>query len=552
LNNSIGCRRWPSDLQVRTTELLRVFAGLKTRLLINATTRSVRARLGLLVLAVALGGSMLSFVVVVSRAAARADGGPRLSVAFTTMWIAWVGLPFLLGGIDDAVDPDRLAELPLRRVELAAGTIVAASIGVLPAATLVGLLGMVVTLTLRRPPSLAFVTLVALAQFALCVVGSRLIATLLVRASRSRRARDFGVVLAAALTSGLWMAIQSLPVASTEVRARITGVLAWTPPGALGRAAHDASFGRYSMSGVRVAFVLAVVLAMAWWWTIELAKSMGTRRSGAMAREPRRSFAEPVAASEEVPTRRRARGPINHPASVVVRKELRYLFRSPYRRASLVVGCLFGAPFVLLQSMRLNPETLPPVAAAPIALLFGIAISHNLLGLDASSLWIELGTGIRLRHLLLGRALAAAPTLVTPVWVAALLTVAVRRDATALLPTLALSVAAAGVPLGVGALISVLVPFPVPDDSSPFGNHSAMTGRGCLVGLVHAFGLCVSAVLLSPVFAFAVMRRGVDVTTVVGCAAWSLIVLLSGVWLGDRYSERRPGALAEAILNGLR
>jgi ABC-2 type transport system permease protein len=195
---------------------------------------------------------------------------------------------------------------------------------------------------------------------------------------------------------------------------------------------------------------------------------------------------------------------------------------------------------------------LPPVAAAPIALLFGIAISHNLLGLDASSLWLELGTGIRLRHLLLGRALAAAPTLVTPVLVAALLTVAVRRDATALVPTLALSGAAAGVPLGVGALISVVVPFPVPDDSSPFGNHSAMTGRGCLVGLVHAFGLCVSAVLLSPVFAFAVMRRGVDVATVVGCTAWSLVVLLSGVWLGDRFSERRPGALAETMLNGLR
>ncbi len=539
-----------------TTELLRVFAGLKTRLLVNAAKRSARARFGLVVLATVLGASMLSFVVVVARAAGRAEGGPRMSVAFTTLWIAWVGLPFLLGGIDDAIDPDRLADLPLRRSELAVGTVVAASIGVLPAATLVGLGGMVVTLSIRRPGAFAFVFLVAVAQFALCIVGSRLIATMLTRASRNRRTRDLGVVLATAVSSGLWMAIQSLPAASPRARSRITAVLAWTPPGALGRAAHDASFSRYAMSGARVAFVLAIVVVMAWWWTVELAKSMGTRRSGAMAREPRRAFAAPVPISDslvvDAPLRRRARGPINHPVFVIVRKELRYLLRSPYRRASLVVGCLFGAPFVLLQSMRLNPDTLPPVAAAPIALLFGIAISHNLLGLDASSLWIELGTGVRLRHLLLGRALAAAPTLVTPVWVAALLTVAARRDATALAPTLALSVAAAGVPLGVGALISVLVPFPVPDDSSPFGNHSAMTGRGCLIGLVHAFGLTVSAVLLSPVFAFAVLRHGVDVTTVLGCAGWSVVVLLSGVWLGDRFSERRPGALAESMLNGLR
>lgn len=535
-------------------DLLRVFARLKTRLLVNAATRSGRARLGLLTLSVVLGATMVSFVNVVSRAASRVDGGPRLSIAFTTMWIAWIGLPFLLGGIDDAIDPDRLADLPLRRSELAAGTLVAACIGVLPAATIVGLVGMVGALTIRHPAAFAFLLVVAIAQFLLCIVGSRLLVTVMTRASRSRRARDLGVVLAAAVSSGLWMAIQSLPVAGPRTRSRINAVLAWTPPGALGRAAHDAAFSRYAMSSGRVAFVLVMVGIMARWWTVELAKSIGTRRSGATGRERPRRSRRPHAgvAVLGTPSARRARGPINHPVFVIVRKELRYLLRSPYRRASLIVGCLFGAPFVLLQSMRLNPETMPPVAAAPIALLFGIAISHNLLGLDASSLWIELGTGVRLRDLLLGRALAAAPTLVAPVWMAAILTVVVRRDATALVPTLALSIAAAGVPLGVGALISVLVPFPVADDSSPFGNHSAMTGRGCLVALVHAVGLVASAILLSPVFAFAVSRRRVDLQTVVGCAGWSVVVLLSGVWLGERFSDRRPGALAETILNGLR
>ncbi len=530
--------------------LLGVFARLKTRLLINAAARSGRARVGLVVLSVVLGASMLSFVTIVSRAAARVDGGPRLSIAFTTMWIAWIGLPFLLGGIDDAIDPDRLADLPLHRSELAAGTLVAASIGVLPAATIVGLVGMVGALTIQRPSAFAFVMVVAIAQFMLCIVGSRLIATVMTRASRSRRTRDLGVVVAVAVSSGLWMAIQSLPVAGPRTRSRINAVLAWTPPGALGRAAHDAAFSRFAMSSGRLAVVLAVVGFMGWWWTIELAKSLGTRRSGAMGRDSRRPRAG--APALRAGPARRARGPINHPVFVVVRKELRYLLRSPYRRASLIVGCLFGAPFVLLQSMRLNPETMPPVAAAPIALLFGIAISHNLLGLDASSLWIELGTGIRLRDLLLGRALAAAPTLIVPVWLAALLTVLVRRDATALMPTLALSIAAAGVPLGVGALISVVVPFPVADDSSPFGNHSALTGRGCLVALVHGVGLITSAILLSPVFAFAVSRRGVDLPTVVGCAGWSVVVLLSGVWLGERFSDRRPGALAETMLAGLR
>lgn len=531
--------------------LVPVFASLKSRLFVNAIRRSGRARLGLGVLSAALLGGVASFVVVVSDAARRVDGGQRFSVAFTTMWIAWIGLPFLLGGVDDAVDPDRLAELPLRRSEIALGTLIAASIGVLPVATALGLLSMVVSLGLRNPAGVGLYLLVAVAQFSLCVVGSRLIATVLTRASRSRRGRDVAIVVATAVSSGLWMAMQTLPFVGAKARENITTVLAWTPPGALGRAAHDAVSSRYWLAAFWVAFVCLAIALMVWWWTVELAKSMGSRRSGATSRGTRsRRRSQGTRPLSFQP--RRARGPINHPVFVIVRKELRYLLRSPYRRASLLVGCLFGAPFVLLQSMRVNPEMLPPVASAPIALLFGVALSHNLLGLDASSLWIELGSGVRLRHLLLGRALAAGPTLVVPVWFAALLTAAVRSDSRALVPTLALSVVAAGVPLGVGALISVLVPFPVADDSSPFGNQSAMTGRGCLVAVVHGIGLSISIVLLSPVFAFAVMQGGVNLVTVVGCAAWSSIVLGSGTWLGERFADRRPGALAETVLNGLR
>lgn len=551
-------------------DLLRVFGRLKFRLLLNALRRSRRARIGMFVLSAALGVSMASFVTVLLDASRRPTGGARMSVAFTTLWVAWVGLPFLLGGVDDAVDPDRLAELPLRRRELAGGTLIAASIGLLPVATLGGLLCMVAVLGRSNPAAIPLLLGAAIGQFLLCLVGSRLLATVLIRASRSRRGRDLGVILAASVSSGLWMLTQAMPVVSPGTRHWITTALAWTPAGSLGRAAYDAMNGSPWGSFGRLCFAYGVVALMGWWWTVELAKSMGGRRSGALW-QPRtgpgsrsasragsgslrqvRSYGSGRIGVPVAEVARRARGPINHPVTVIVRKEIRYLFRSPYRRASLVVGCLFGAPFVLLQSTRVDPNTLPPVAVAPIALLFGIAISHNLLGLDASSLWLELGTGIRMRDLLLGRALAAGPTLILPVWVSAFLAVVVTRNATAVVPTIALSIVAAGVPLGVGALISVLVPFPVADDSSPLGNQSAMTGRGCLVGLVHAGGLLVSAVLLSPVLAFAMMRGSVDALTVACCAAWSVVVLGSGVWLGERFADRSPGALAETVLNGLR
>ena len=548
-------------------EIVRVFAQLKARLLFNAWRRTARARLGMVVLSAALLAAMTMFVLVVNRAARSTDAAEKIAAAFTALWLAWVGLPFLLGGVDDAVDPDRLAELPLTRTEAAAGTAIAASIGILPAATAGGLLAMAVVLARRAPAAIVLLLLIAVGQFALSVVSSRLLATVLIRASRSRRGRDLGVVVAALISSGLWMATQAINVVGPQTRRVISTVLAWTPAGAFGRAAADSVNGHKAVAALRVIFGFSCVAAMAWWWASELRKSMSSRRSGAprdvrLARSSRsyvhkRSAGRGLRPAQALPfpvegVRRAARGPINHPVFVIVRKEFRYLFRSPYRRASLLVGCLFGAPFVLLQSTRMNPDMLPPVAVAPIALLFGIAISHNLLGLDASSLWIELGTGVHLRHLLLGRAMAAAPTLIAPVWLSALLTVVVTGNTRALLPTLALSVVASGVPLGVGALISVLVPFPVSDDSSPFGNQSAMTGRGCLVGIVHCVGLVVAAVLLSPVFAFGVMRGRVDAATVLACAMWSVVVLGSGVWLGERFSNQRPGALAETLLAGMR
>ena len=540
-------------------DLVCVFARLKARLLINALRRSGRARVGLLLLSIALAVATGLFVGVVRNSSMSANSGARMSAAFTSLWLAWVGLPFLLGGVDDAIDPDRLADLPLSMREVAVGTVVAASIGILPGATVAALTMVIAVLMAQFPLALsafALLVLVGLGQFVLCLVSSRLLATGLVRASRSRRGRDVGVIVAALASSGLWMATQALNVASPGTRRLISTILEWTPAGAFGWAVHDVVTGHMARAVIRLAFGAGAIVLMAWWWMVEMAKSMGARRSGALRESPvpRRSRSYAYGLSEQTISggRRRARGPINHPVFVIVRKELRYLLRSPYRRASLLVGCFFGAPFVLLQSTRINPDTLPPVAIAPIALLFGIAISHNLLGLDASSLWIELGTGVRMRDLLLGRALAAAPTLIMPVWLSALLTVVVTGNSHGVVPTLALSIVAAGVPLGVGALVSVLVPFPVADDSSPLGNQSAMTGRGCLVGIVHAVGLVVSAVLLSPVLAFGVMRGRVDVATVVACAAWSVVVLGSGVWLGERFADHRPGALAETVLAGLR
>ena len=100
---------------------------------------------------------------------------------------------------------------------------------------------------------------------------------------------------------------------------------------------------------------------------------------------------------------------------------------------------------------------------------------------------------------MVGRSIGWLPALVVP-GVPAAVVLAARSGGWAYLPAaLALSLAVAGVPLGVGAIVSVYAPFRVPDTGSPFANRNANTGQGCVIGLVAAIATLANTVLLAPV-----------------------------------------------------
>ena len=101
-------------------------------------------------------------------------------VGFSLLFSTWVFGPLLLGGVDDSLDPRTLALLPLPKGDLRRGLLTAALIGFLPAATVIALLGVVA----GYGPAAIVPTAVCLL---LCVGASRLLATVLARAVRSRR-----------------------------------------------------------------------------------------------------------------------------------------------------------------------------------------------------------------------------------------------------------------------------------------------------------------------------------------------------------------------------
>ena len=235
----------------------------------------------------------------------------------------------------------------------------------------------------------------------------------------------------------------------------------------------------------------------------------------------------------------------SHPSVVMASKDLRYLGRSPQRRSSLIVTVVIGTVFALLQSMRFAGGTDLAVLGAPIAVLFGIHATNNLLGTDAPSLWIDQSAGISLRQQLVARGLAATPNLIAPTILAAGVLALLNGGTRAFIVIVVLSLLCWGIPLGVGSVISVIAPFSQPDVGNPHANRRASAGRGGLVSIMAVVGICSLGILSLPV----VILVGIAwvspsypllmVGAVVGSTVWSWIVWRLGIRLALRVVRGR-------------
>jgi hypothetical protein len=144
--------------------------------------------------------------------------------------VAALFAPALFFGIDDAISPDRLSHYPLSRRARVGGLAVASAIGAPALALALTLAGFVLGVT-GRLVDLPLVALAAVGEFWLCVIGSRVPATLLARAVNSRRGRDVAAVLGAFVGfSGFLVQFLARRVnATSDTLRHIADVLRWTP-----------------------------------------------------------------------------------------------------------------------------------------------------------------------------------------------------------------------------------------------------------------------------------------------------------------------------------
>ncbi|MGA4990534.1 hypothetical protein [Nonomuraea bangladeshensis] len=463
-----------------------LFARLKLRLLAGNLRGDLQRKLGfLLTTVVALGTAVVGFLLMSLLRLAPHDLAVNLViVAFALFLLGWMIVPLLAFGLDDTLDPAKLALFPLPPRRLAIGMFTASVTGVWPLTMLAVTSGALIALPAGIGGVLLGVPAVLL-QFALCVVTSRLITTALSSALRTRRGRD--VLAVAALFVVLLAQLPNLllnrgfgdPGALLN---GLAGVLRWTPPG---MAAHAIADGGLTGLGELVLLAL-LTLAIGWLWIKALSRALVT----------------PDVSTQAASVRRKDSGWIDRvlpdgPLAAVVGKELKYIRREPRFR----VGWFSAVVVTLILSFSLGRTAgeggpggpaLPIVITAFGALMIALQ-SGNTFGFDGRSLWMNavtfgsergLGTDLAGRHL--ANALIATPLLA----VIAVATGLFTGHPGSILPAMLAGWGALGIGLGVGSVTSVVLPYGVPERMNAFsgaapgqGGQAFASSMGAMAGI---------------------------------------------------------------------
>lgn len=510
-------------------KLVLLRAGLRTAG-IQGTLGAVFA----LVLALTIGGLGGGLFVAAQLLDAR-DATDATAGGFALLLIVWALGPIITAGAEGTLEPHRLSLFPLSARQLLPGLLLAALVGFGGVATVLILFGAVIGMAPASP--LVVVTIAAAAcQLLLCASMSRLLATAISGAARSRRWRDLALILgpltALALNVGLQFVSRSFQDGrgvsgrSSPVIDSARVFVRFLPSGPAALAMGSAREGRVLLALVSLAGAAILVVAVTALWgrtlrrVLTSAPASGSLASGAAARPLIPAWA---------PFLPRGR------VGAVAAKELRLTWRDPRQRVAAFSSVFAGAiPLISLRVLSIGSGRVVLLAAVP-AFLFG-ASACNQYGFDGPAHWTNVAVGGRAGDDLLGKNIARTVIAVPLVVVVALALSVLAGDGSYLPAALALAVGAFGITLGLGNLVSIVAPIALPDSpTNVFSSGNA--GQGLAAGGPALAVLLVSAVLLVPLALPLALATGS-----LARAALSLLALVvgAGAWfLGWRSAAKR-------------
>ena len=261
--------------------MARLLVQLKLRLLRNALRASNGAKIAFITSVVLALAAAAGIFIVLSLLHGNSAAVDLTTVIFTVFAFGWLILPLIAFGLDATLDPATLALYPLRTRPLAVGLLAASATGPWPLANVIGLLG--VTVGLASGGLGVFIAVLAvLLQVLFCITLARFVTTALAGVLRSRRGRDFAVLLILpifALYEGFIQIVPRLAANGKLTAASFAGVdkwLRWIPSGLAAHAIQDASDGHPGTALARLGLLAVVIVALGWLWVRALGRALVT------------------------------------------------------------------------------------------------------------------------------------------------------------------------------------------------------------------------------------------------------------------------------------
>lgn len=519
-----------------------VFAGLKWHLVTSRIRESGGAKkawtivglVALLLVAVFIGVSFGAFRLL------PVDAVPVMTTVLTLQLIGWVLTPLVAFGVDETVDPQRFALLPLRPRTLQTGLLVTSLIGYLPVANMIALLGIAVALSV--PWSLLPIALACMAvQMLLCVVLSRAASTSMSALMSSRRGRDLGMAVGLGIfvLYMLFVAFMNSPgsdpsTSGGALRSGVFGVaevLQWTPPGALAALPGFVATGDWSR--VLLSAVIAVAgLALAWWWwAAALRRNLTTVPSSTEGSSPSHGAEGTAVAVGVMGTMK-----------VVAGRDRLLAWRDPMRRMPWLMVLLLTVawPFMVVRG-----------SGAMFLVAFGALLcgaqAGNQYGVEGSGLWLHLQTitdRVRARGEVLGHAMVAIVPGVLIVLVGIAVQAVVHQDFENIPAALGGCLAALLGAVAVSCYMSARLPYAQPQSRKSMFASSVPGQKGRTTAASVAF-LIGGVVVALPTIVLVLLSLFVDpiwgwAALVVGPVTGFLALVIAVRMTADRFLEDAP------------
>jgi len=529
--------------------VVRHLVGLKARLTWNGFRSDLQRRIGLPV-AIALL-TWVGFWLARSHyetATLLRDTNPEalpsyMAWAALFLFLVWVTLPVVIFPLDENLDPQQLASLPVTPNQMITG--LAAASFVAPS-TVVPLL-VIGSNTLSLSGGWWMAIPAALVYLGLLAVGSQLFSAAISGVLRTRRGRDIATFLVLGLAAGSFFVYRSVSNSISDIGIAASSlsfpILDWwplIPPVAAQKAMIDAAAGAVGSALFALAAAVLGLAGLAWLWRALL---------GWMLTTP---------AQQSKPAARNRRGGMaTGPWGVIptmARKEFRFYVRDPRQRlvwtgTVIFVGLAVGGAVVNATGFfDIREREWAPLVAPILVLFVGLPIALNLFGWERNAASYLFVLPPKPHQILLGKNLAVATALTVETALLTLGLAVFTGQWSWVWLVVPLTVAAIGCQLAVGNLISVLTPLRLPREGTDVFAQS--TEQGCLAIVSQTVSFFAIGILLVPPASIVVLT--VDFGEVLSpwvaasaAIAWGLSFYCVSLFISSRLLRRRmPEVLA--------